>query len=353
MAREVIPMTQNAEVNQSLEADELLSAAAAEVAEIQRKEPLTFVLVGKAGVGKSSTVNTLMGREVAKTSDERVMTADVTKYEGEFDGIKLNIFDTPGLADTSKRDKIYLENIREIAKPQDILLYVRPLYETRLLQDDENAIRRVTDTFGPAIWGQTVLVLTFADMYPDRSVLEHKTDARTKETRASIASAIQDFAGTHPEQGAASLPNAQDIPAVAFSNTQMINPWGRRYLTLLYTAVVERISSRGSVLFLIATAKRLLAGMEAESAAAAGFAPAAATQAKAIFPDAELKEAVDVRVRTDIMGSTVVTVALATLGAALAGTLSVTVGVGAAIGAGIGAVISFFSWLGDKIRAAN
>jgi hypothetical protein len=344
-------MSESQAVRLSQDAEELISAAAAEVEQIQRKEPLTFVLVGKAGVGKSSTVNTLMGREVAKTSDERVMTADVTKYEGEFDGIKLNIFDTPGLADTTKRDQIYLENIREMAKPQDILLYVRPLYETRLLQDDENAIRRVTGTFGPSIWGQTVLVFTFGDMYPDRSILEHKTTARTKETRAAIAGAIQDYVAAHSEQAAANLPNAEDIPAVAFSNTQIINPWGRRYLTLLYTAVVERISSRGSVLFLIATAKRLLAGMEAESAAAAGHAPTVGMQAKAIFPDEDLNKAVDVRVRTDIMGSLGLTTALAALGVALAPAISVTLGAGAAIGAGVGAIFSFFSWLGDKIRS--
>jgi hypothetical protein len=332
--------------------DELIAAAAAEVEEIQRKEPLTFVLVGKAGVGKSSTVNTLMGREVAKTSDERVTTADVTKYEGEFDGIKLNIFDTPGLADTTKRDEMYLENIRDIAKPQDVLLYVRPLYETRLLQDDENAIRRVTGTFGPSIWGQTVLVLTFADMYPDRGVLEHKTNARAKETRSVIASAIQDYTAAHSEEGTAELPNAEDIPAVAFSNTQLINPWGRRYLTLLYTAVIERISSRGSMLFLIATAKRLKAGMEAQSAVATGHAPSAAAQAKAIFPDADLQKAVDVRIQTDIMGSAGLTVAFGALGATLAPALSVTIGVGAAIGAGVGAIFSFFSWIADKIKSS-
>jgi small GTP-binding protein len=114
-----MPESEGAE--RSLDADKLVSAAA-EVDAIQRTEPFTLVMVGKAGVGKSSTVNTLMGREVALTSDERVMTADVTKYEGDFDGIKLNVLDTPGLADTTKRDDLYLQNIREMAKPADILL---------------------------------------------------------------------------------------------------------------------------------------------------------------------------------------------------------------------------------------
>jgi small GTP-binding protein len=335
----------------SPDADRLISAAAAEVDAIQRTEPLTFVMVGKAGVGKSSTVNTLMGREVALTSDERVMTADVTKYEGDFDGIKLNVFDTPGLADTTNRDDLYLQSIREMSKPTDILLYVRPLYETRLLQDDENAIRRVTATFGPSIWGQTVIVLTFADMYQDKKVLEHKANARTKETRIAIANAISDFVAKDPKRSVAEdLPNPEDIPIVVFSNTQLVDSSGRRYLTLLYTAVLNRISSRGSVLLLIATAKRLLAGVEASESNHDAVASAdGGSKSKAIFPDAELKRAVDVRTRTNIMSSAGLTATLTMLGMALAGTLPFTVGVGAAIGAGIGAVISFFSWLGDQI----
>jgi hypothetical protein len=169
-------------------------------------------------------------------------------------------------------------------------------------------------------------------MYPDKDVLEHKANARTKETRAAVASAISDFVVKDPNQYAAEdLSNPENIPVVAFSNTQLVNPSGRRHLTLLYAAVLTRISTRGSVLLLIATAKRLLAGVEAVESGPDAVANADADrESKAIFPDAELKEAVDVRVRTDIIGSTVVTAALATLGAALAGTLSATVGVGAA-----------------------
>src|SRR5258708_7370471 len=115
--------------------------------------------------------------------------------------------------------------VGEMSKPTDILLYVRPLYETRLLQDDENAIRRVTATFGLSIWGQTVIVLTFADMYQDKHILEHKGNARAKETRTAIAGAISDFVAKDPNRSAAeNLPNPEDIPVVVFPTR---NLWTR------------------------------------------------------------------------------------------------------------------------------
>jgi putative ribosome biogenesis GTPase RsgA len=49
-------MPESEGAKQSPDADRLVSAAAAEVDAIgERTEPLTFVMVGKAGVGKSST----------------------------------------------------------------------------------------------------------------------------------------------------------------------------------------------------------------------------------------------------------------------------------------------------------
>lgn len=138
---------------------------------------------------------------------------------------------------------------------------------------------------------------------------------------------------------------------MAISNTQIVNPWGRRYLTLLYTAVVNTISSRGSAMFLIATAKRLLAGIEAESASEDGRAAASAAQATAIFPDKDLNDAIDVRIRADIMASAGLMGTLGALGGVLAVAFSVTVGTGVGVGLGGGGIISFFSWIADKIEA--
>ena len=62
--------------------------------------PLTFMVTGKVGTGKSTLVNGLVGIEVAKTGDnlERV-TEDVKDYPFKKNGIDYLVFDSPGLQD--------------------------------------------------------------------------------------------------------------------------------------------------------------------------------------------------------------------------------------------------------------
>lgn len=61
----------------------------------QRGEPVNILVIGPTGSGKSILVNALLGSTVAKASHRATsVTIEVKKYEGEFKGVKMNIYDT-------------------------------------------------------------------------------------------------------------------------------------------------------------------------------------------------------------------------------------------------------------------
>ena len=66
------------------------------------QEGFTILQVGQTGGGKSSTINSLFGEEVAKTNNFTAQTKEVTPFEGTYNDVKYMIYDTPGLGEWSR-----------------------------------------------------------------------------------------------------------------------------------------------------------------------------------------------------------------------------------------------------------
>ncbi len=200
-------------------------------------QPLVFFVVGRAGWGKSSTVNSLVGKIVSKVDDDELATTEVTDFYFTINGVKAKIFDTPGLCDGTGNESIYMREIRsKISKP-DVMLYVTRLDETRITDNDLRGIKILSEALSIKIWENAVIVFTFANNVSAENY-STKLKKRTEVIKKAITDCIKD------EQ------IVLDIPVIAIDNKNKITPDGKEWLGEFFTVVAERTSLESFITFL-------------------------------------------------------------------------------------------------------
>ena len=143
-----------------------------------QRRPLVLVTVGKAGVGKSTLVNNLLGLK-GKTAAvgsqvDGAVTTDVDIYEEQVHGMTVRVVDTPGFASRNvSEDKAMAKLLVRTGGRADILLYCLSL-ASRYDERDEHIIKKLTVAFGKEIWEHAILVLTFGDFALKRAEDKYK-----------------------------------------------------------------------------------------------------------------------------------------------------------------------------------
>ena len=143
-----------------------------------------ILFAGKAGAGKSSLINGLVGRTIAKEGAGAQPVTGVSALENPYECeiptnhslVRIRIWDSPGLQDGYQDDEIHLERLRVVLSQVDLLVYCINSNE-RFDNSAQIALRKFV-SLKPDIWSHTVIVLTQANLiiHPgDNPTQEEKT----------------------------------------------------------------------------------------------------------------------------------------------------------------------------------
>lgn len=123
------------------------------------KEGINTAIVGKPNAGKSSLLNSLVGKERAIVTDIAGTTRDILEEQINLNGISLNVIDTAGIRKTDDVvEKIGVDRAKESIKDADLVIYVVDS-SRELSNEDDDIIELIKEK-------NTIILLNKMDLAP-------------------------------------------------------------------------------------------------------------------------------------------------------------------------------------------